>query len=300
MSGIENLRAALAAAALSAAAAGALPAQDTAAILEAPAGKPVALQFREAHAGLVAADAARDMADYTTAVRLYRESAAEYARLSAKHPDWEPGMTRFRRSYCENQLRAAETRLEQARAAGGSGPAAAGADGPAEPPAARAAPARAGEEDRAEVLKQLGDTAADLVRQGKTVEARELLIRGMEINPDHPATRMLLGVIHSMEGQHDQAVYVLRGVTEEYPDNARARVLLAAAYFGVGRILSAETELRKALELDGRLPEAHYNLARVLLTMDPPDREAAAKSYARSVDLVAPRDAEMEKALKGN
>jgi Flp pilus assembly protein TadD len=294
-------------------------AQDTGANPEAPAGRPAGLQFRDAHAGLVAADAARDRADYAAAVQLYRESAAEYARLSAKYPDWEPGMTRFRRSYCENQLQAAEMRLERVRAEGNAAPPAAGPEPVGDEPAAEEGPGAAaganpvgdepaaGEgpgasiaEDRAEVLKQLGDTAADLIRRGKTMEARELLIRGIELNPDHLVTRMLLGIIHSMEGQHDQAVYILRGVAEECPWNARAKILLAAAYFGVGRILSAETELRKALELDSLLPEAHYNLALVLLAMDPPDRETATKSYTRSLELGAPPDPAMEKDLKGN
>ena len=272
-----------------------LPAQDTAAILEAPAGKPAALQFKEAHASLVAADAARDRGDYDGAIKLYQGAATDYIRLSASYPDWEPGMTRFRRSYCENQIRSAEMRRERARSEGVA--AAEQAPEPAPPRPNSGSPAAA--EDKAAVLKQLCETASDLIRQDKTIEARELLVRGIGIDPDHAATRMLLGAIHCRDGEYDQAVYVLRELADEEPENARVRVLLGAAYFGVSRILSAEAELRKALELDPQLPEAHYDMAQVLMAMDSPDRLAARQSYARSVELGAPTDPILEKALEG-
>jgi Tfp pilus assembly protein PilF len=66
----------------------------------------------------------------------------------------------------------------------------------------------------------------------------------------------------------------------------------------VGRILSAEAEMRKALALDAGLVEAHYDLAQILMSMDMPDREAAAASYERAIELGGQRDEALEKALK--
>lgn len=70
--------------------------------------------------------------------------------------------------------------------------------------------------------------------------------------------------IESDKGDTANAIRSARESIKYYPNQARAYYLLGKSYLAAGRIDDAETELRKALELDGRLADARFELGNAL------------------------------------
>ena len=65
----------------------------------------------------------------------------------------------------------------------------------------------------------------------------------------------------------------------------------------LGRVPEAADQFVRAVKLNPRSREAHYNLALFYLQREPPAIELARRHYHKSVELGAPKDAEIEKRL---
>jgi tetratricopeptide (TPR) repeat protein len=246
-----------------------------AAVAPAQEERPAGLQFEQAQRTIVAADQAREAADATRAAELYQAALADYYRLARRYPDWEPGMTRFRINYCKEQLRGLMTGRSVAVA-------------PAAPPSPPSA---------ADSVHAARIAAGRLLAAGRPAEARPILIEALKLNPEDPATRLLLGLSRCQEGDFVDAMYVLESVVTDDPGNAPAHVALAAAYMGLRQTADAKTQLERALALDPRNADAHYNLARACLTDEQADTEAAERHYRRSLELGGRRDRDLEDTL---
>lgn len=253
-----------------------------------PNARPAVIEFRDAQAFLLRADEARDMGKNDTAIELYRKAETAYSRLARAYPEWQQGMTQFRISYCANQVRALT-----ARSAAGPTPEPA----PASPPVRAAAPVIT-EATRAQ-LRGLTRASGKLLAAGDLDEARTLLLQGLDLDPDDPGVRVMVGLLHCQAGQFENAVHVLRALVDERPAAPAARIALGSALFGLGDAAGARAELERALALDMASQEAHYDLARVLLAGDPPDREGARRHYDRSIALGGPADPGLAGQLAG-
>ncbi|MCU0843518.1 MAG: tetratricopeptide repeat protein [Spirochaetes bacterium] len=66
--------------------------------------------------------------------------------------------------------------------------------------------------------------------------------------------------IESDKGDTANAIKSARESIKYYPNQARAYYLLAKSYLASGRLEDAESELRKALVLDARLADAHFEM----------------------------------------
>ena len=245
--------------------------------------KPAAARFHSAYRTLIQADIARDEQRFSDAVEHYSTAGETYARLMRDYPDWEPGATRFRLQHCQQELKRLKRLLEENRAdTGGRRPTT-----PA--PAARTPVNR---------LLAIKITGVELLEQDKPEEARQMLLDGMDVNPDDVGLRVLLGIAQCHAGRHHDALFLLRNVVEEEPDNAHAHAALGAAYFGLARYADAASEMTKASDSNPALCEPHFNLAQVLLAMDPPDPGGASYHYRKSLNLGGKRDATLEKRLQ--
>jgi Tfp pilus assembly protein PilF len=56
--------------------------------------------------------------------------------------------------------------------------------------------------------------------------------------------------------------------------------------------------LETAISVDPKYADAHFNLAVVLATNDPPDKESAGKYYQQARELGAERDESLEQLIK--
>lgn len=264
--------------------------QETKRILDTPVGdRPAVARFKEAQILLVRADEARDSGGTEEAARLYKEAWRLYISLAEEYPDWQPGVTRFRITYCDNQLHAIGQR--------NSG------ESPAFPPEEAGMTHFEPEDLKAALAEQeelgsLAATSAVLVASNRPGEALTTLMKGLNIDPDDVPIRIMMGIVHCHRGEYENAMHLMAALIEENRTNARAHVVLGAAYFGLGRLVSAEEQIRRALVLDPELSEAHYNLAQLSLAASPPDIARARRHYRLSLESGGSRDVALEESLR--
>lgn len=241
--------------------------------------------FKEAYVLLTGADEARDRGEQDVAIAFYSQAGKRYAKLATGYPDWTPEVVKFRITYCSNQL-------EALRAMAGEG--AAMTMVPSEltlPDDTVAPPVEAPMPTNIVGVKR---QATALLQAGKADEAQALLAEGIRLDPDNVSVRLLLGVAHCQAGRFEGAVFLLEQVVKEVPLNGPAHVVLGTAYFGQGDLPEARAELELSLRLKEDMPEAHYNLAKVLLQADPVETNKAAWHYRRALALGGGADARLD------
>jgi tetratricopeptide (TPR) repeat protein len=263
-----------------------------------PGDAPAAQRFQMAYQVLLRADDARDRGRAAEAAKFYRQALDVYVGLAQKYPDWQPGVTRFRIGYCDSQLEAL-LRDGGGEPAPRASPPAGTSEGP--DPGSTLAPPRprgATPPDPA-AARKIADRARGLLADGSLDEARVALIEGLRIAPDDAQIRLLVGTLHCVAGEYEKAMFILESLVEEQETNAVARVVLGAAYFGLGRAQNARDEVEKAVMIATNLPEAHYNLAQMLAAGDPPQKDGARLHYLRAVELGAKPDGDFERRIEG-
>ncbi|NQT93116.1 MAG: tetratricopeptide repeat protein [Lentisphaerae bacterium] len=267
------------------------------------AAAPAVERFREAYEMLVMGDEARDAASADEAIRLYREALGLYLSLSREYPDWQPDVTRFRISYCDSQLEVLLRRLEaQSMQAVDDAPRNGDDPSPSvfppEPVSEKAEspfdPAMPGVGS----LEQIRAEAKRVLAGDEPAHARLILLKGLEMAPDDAGVRILMGILHCKVNEHTQAMHLMEQLVQEQPANAVARVVLGAAYFGAGRLEDAEEQIKKAIEANPRMAEAHFNLAQVFMAMSPTHAKAAGLHYRKALELGCGADPALERELR--
>ncbi|MDB6151967.1 MAG: Tetratricopeptide 2 repeat protein [Chthoniobacteraceae bacterium] len=144
-------------------------------------------------------------------------------------------------------------------------------------------------------------------RSGKLKLAEEAFKEAIAIAPDDAFSLCTLGIIYytqaSQPGQNgqaklDQAVQVLTKAVTVQPKNATAHNYLGITASQKGWQENAQKELDTAIELDPNYADAHFNLAVVYASQEPPNRENARKHYDKAVALGSAADKSLEKLLK--
>ena len=102
----------------------------------------------------------------------------------------------------------------------------------------------------------------------REVDAGKILERALTKDPHHPLGRTIAGLAHLRGGRLEQAVAVLRTVTEEDSTRDRTARMYAHLYLGValtqsGRPGEGCASLREAIGLGPNLTEAFWELGRV-------------------------------------
>jgi Flp pilus assembly protein TadD len=82
------------------------------------------------------------------------------------------------------------------------------------------------------------------------------------------------------------------------PQNAETQNYLGITLSQKGLREAAEGALRKAIQLSPGYPSAHYNLAVVYATQQPPFRELARLHYQKAVAAGHPKNPELEKLFE--
>jgi len=93
--------------------------------------------------------------------------------------------------------------------------------------------------------------------QGRNLEeALSEAQRATELAPDDPAILDTLGFVHFQLSQYDKAEPLLRRAAEQLRNSAEVHYHLGMTYHRLGRKEDAGVALRRALQLDGKLPQA--------------------------------------------
>jgi len=253
--------------------------------------------FREAYRIQTRADEARDLYRNDDALTLYKAARDAFLRLAQEYPDWLPGDTRYRVSYCEDQLRTIQGR------AGMRDTSVLPLTGAEAVPEGQAAPARpttssAAATAGANSVEGTLTSVRHYLREGEHELARAALLKAMRQDPDNRTVRLLMSVAQCQAGKYRDSVHVTKQLVDEDPTDPHAHMVLSTAYFGLGYLAESAAELRKTLDLDPRRPDPHYNLAQILLLMKPVDRNAAGHHYREALKRGMMRDPAMEMALE--
>jgi tetratricopeptide (TPR) repeat protein len=154
------------------------------------------------------------------------------------------------------------------------------------------------------------ETAPRLVPSVIRIEARRLMANGDNeaavallkeaggLLPEDRELTLLLGLACCHAEKYAEAAALLKQIIKGDPTNAAAYTALGTACMGLGELGAARVATEQALTLAPRSAEAHYNMAQMLLALEPPDLLAAEQHYKQAVALGSPPDADLEERLR--
>jgi tetratricopeptide (TPR) repeat protein len=160
------------------------------------------------------------------------------------------------------------------------------------------------EEKYSEILSQdennvfvLARLAAAQYESGDLAVCEKTVLRALNLDPDDPGCLYLLGILRYRQDRLDDALTALTHSAQGNPTNASTQNYLGIVLSEKGQRAAAETAFRKALQVDPESADAHYNLALVYASENPPSIELARWHYKRALDLGHPKNEPMEKLL---
>jgi Tfp pilus assembly protein PilF len=143
----------------------------------------------------------------------------------------------------------------------------------------------------------LSTLAAAQMEQNRHNEAEATIKQALASDASDPASLFLMGVIKYQQGQFDAALDALSLSTKGTPDDYRAQYYLGKTLQAKGMRTQAETALRKAVSLRPGWGEAHFSLAQVYVTQQPPFKELAQWHYQKAIAGGYARNQEFERML---
>ena len=134
-------------------------------------------------------------------------------------------------------------------------------------------------------------------QQQKYPEAEKALREAIRVAPNDAFSHSVLGIALVQQEKYDDAIQILSRAVALDPNDAKTRNYLGISSSRRGLQEAAEQECRKAIELDEGYGDAHFNLAVIYATQNPPSKELAKRHYTRALELGVPKDPELEKLL---
>ncbi len=136
-------------------------------------------------------------------------------------------------------------------------------------------------------------------RQQKYPEAEAALKKCLLIDPQNESAAFQLGVTYFKQERLDDSMASFEKGLTINPKNARGRHYLGIIATKKNFRERAEREFKSALALDPSYGEAHYNLAVLYATWDPPQWDKARTEYQQALKKGVTPDQSMEALLKG-
>jgi tetratricopeptide (TPR) repeat protein len=143
-------------------------------------------------------------------------------------------------------------------------------------------------------LCNLGVTQLKL---GKLEEASETLRKAQAYDFDTDFSHYLLGVSYLRQGKLDEAAGEIETGLKINPNQSAAWHTLGLILVKQGNRPTARAHFEKAVAVDPDCADAHFNLAVIFATSDPPDLETARRHYREAVRAGAVRDSALDKLL---
>jgi Flp pilus assembly protein TadD len=136
-------------------------------------------------------------------------------------------------------------------------------------------------------------------REQKYTEAETALKKCLLIDPQNESAAFQLGVTYFKQERLDDSMASFERGLMINPKNARGRHYLGIIATKKNFRERAEREFKSALALDPSYGEAHYNLAVLYATWDPPQWDKARTEYQEALKKGVTPDQSMEALLKG-
>jgi predicted Zn-dependent protease len=144
----------------------------------------------------------------------------------------------------------------------------------------------------------LGTLAAAQMELNRYGEAEATLKQALANDPNDPASLLMMGLLKYQQGQYDAALDSLSLSAKGAPDDPRTQYFLGKALTQKGMRAQAETALRNAIRLRPGWGEAHFSLAMIYATGQPPFKELAQWHYQKALAGGYPRNQEFERMVR--
>ena len=129
-------------------------------------------------------------------------------------------------------------------------------------------------------------------------DAEKNLRKALAADPQDSASLFLYGRLKFMQEKWDEALDHLSRAAAITPDEPRTQFYLGKTLIQKGNRSQAEKVLRKAVQLKPGWGEAHYLLAVLYGTQQPPFKELAEWHYKKAIAGGYPRNPEFEKTIE--
>jgi Flp pilus assembly protein TadD len=136
------------------------------------------------------------------------------------------------------------------------------------------------------------------IESGKLSDAEVALKKAVVINGNDSYAYTNLGIAYSRQGKFDEAIGALHKAVAFNEANAVARNYLGVCLGQEAQWNEAEVQLKRAVELKPEYSDAHFNLAVLYATTEPPSLQLAKKHYVKATALGAAPDASLERLIQ--
>jgi tetratricopeptide (TPR) repeat protein len=137
-------------------------------------------------------------------------------------------------------------------------------------------------------------------RMRRYQDAEATLKRCLQLDAENEMAMFYLGVTYFKQERWNESMASFEAGLKANPSNARARHYLGIIATKLSLIDRAEREFKLALAIDPDFGEAHFNLAVLYATWDPPRWPEARGAYALAVKKGVSPDVSLERLLQGS
>lgn len=136
-------------------------------------------------------------------------------------------------------------------------------------------------------------------REDKHAEAEVALQKALAYDPVNEPAAFALGVTYFKQERWKDAMTYFEKSLDKRPNSASGRHYLGIIAAKLSLVERAEREFKSALAIDPSYGEAHFNLAVLYATWDPPQWDKARTEYNEAIKKGIKPDANLEKLLDG-
>lgn len=136
-------------------------------------------------------------------------------------------------------------------------------------------------------------------RSDKHADAEVALQKALAYDPENEPAAFALGITYYKQERWKDAMTYFEKSLARRPDNATGRHYLGIIATKLSLLERAEREFKTALAIDPAYGEAHFNLAVLYVTWDPPQWDKARVEYDEALKKGVKPDSALEKLLQG-
>lgn len=144
----------------------------------------------------------------------------------------------------------------------------------------------------------LSTLAAVQMELHRAAEAEATLQQALAVDANDPASLFLMGYLKFQQAQHNAALESLSLAAKLLPEDARTQYFLGKTLLQKGMRAQGEIALRRAVNLKPGWAEAHFSLAMVYASQQPPFKELAQWHYQKALAGGYPRNQEFERLME--
>ncbi|MCF7707471.1 MAG: tetratricopeptide repeat protein [Verrucomicrobia bacterium] len=134
-------------------------------------------------------------------------------------------------------------------------------------------------------VSTLGDLAAIQIEQGNLAAAGKNLTKAINLEPTDAFNLKLMGIVRFRQGNFDKAIDVLYRAAQISPNDPEVYNYLGISLSQKGLRGLAERALWRAVSIRSDYTSAHYNLAVLYATQNPPSNGLFRYHYNKALDL---------------